>query len=107
MTPYYCAEQVWDQMKRIFKRESYDGKGSEIKIYAIRNAMDAKWLTKTTHGEAYFDINPDYNLVCCDIVAHEIAHGICHTTAAFKYNNVLESAALEEGFADILGVYLN
>jgi hypothetical protein len=40
-------------------------------------------------------------LVCLDIVAHELGHGICQSTAGLLYDG--ESGAINEGLSDIWG----
>ena len=105
MQPYYCAEKVWDYYRDIYGRVSFDGRASEIQSYGIQNAVNAFWVTYGGHGEMFFDYTPSVNLVCCDVVGHEMTHGVTGATAGLVYQN--ESGALNEGFSDIMGSYFS
>ena len=81
-------------------RDSWDGNGAAIKSYVhYDNSYDnAFWNGSVmTYGDgSTFDI-----LTAMDVVAHEIGHAVCSSTANLVYS--YESGAMNEGFSDIWG----
>ncbi len=103
---HWGAEVTYDYWNEIHKRNSYDGRGAEINSWVHFNENsgsstgfdNAYWNgSNMTYGDGNrFDV-----LTALDVVAHEIGHAVCSSTADLAYRN--ESGALNEGFSDIWG----
>lgn len=89
-----------DYFKDTFNRNSFDDNGTEMTnlVHCDNKYENAAWIGDGYmiygDGDVYFDA-----LTSLDIVAHELGHGICETTAGLEYQR--ESGALNEGFSDI------
>ena len=92
MTAKYWAD--------VHGRNSWNGSGAAINSYVHYDANydNAFWNGSVmTYGDgSTFDI-----LTGMDVVAHEIGHAVCETTANLVYS--YESGAMNEGFSDIWG----
>ncbi len=101
---YDGAGKTYDFYRRVFGRNSVDGRGLR--------------LDSTVHYGAHFD-NAQWNgrqmiygdgdgklferfTKCLDIIAHELTHGVTQYTAALAYAG--ETGALNEHFSDVFGV---
>lgn len=100
---HWGMEQVYDYFYQKFGRNSYDGKGAILK-----NIVNYPYLESNagwSHNDKcmYYGITPSKKpVVCLDILAHEMAHGITQFTSDLIYSG--ESGAIDEGFSDIWGV---
>lgn len=97
---HWGSEVAYDLLQSEYNFDSFDGQGGQIRShihYGPKSYANAFW--NVDHA-GYGDDNgaPHVGL---DIVGHEIAHGIIRNTADLIYIN--EGAALNEGYADILG----
>ncbi|NVO10148.1 MAG: M4 family metallopeptidase [Bacteroidales bacterium] len=104
---HWGAEMVYDYFKQVHKRNSYNGNGGSLFGYVhgdlvalgYKDNDNAFWDgQRMTYGDGAFLFTP---LTCLDVCAHEIAHGICETTARLRYLG--ESGAIDEGLSDIWG----
>jgi bacillolysin len=96
---HWGAMMTYDYFFNIHGRNSYDDNGAALINYVHYgiNYEDAFWNGYSmTYGDGYtnFDI-----LTSLDIVAHEVAHGVCSYTANLAYSK--ESGAINEGISDI------
>lgn len=100
----YWVSQVYDWLWNTFQRDSYDGNGAMIKVFAnfredpsqgYDNAFwDGAELVFGDGGTSF------YNLAYADdVTAHELGHAITSTTAQLVYQ--FQSGALNEGFSDM------
>ncbi len=92
-----------DAFWRIFRRDSWDGRGGDMDAYvdwrfALPSGMEgsnAGWdgmLTRTLYSP---------QLATPDVVGHEFTHGLIQATAGLEY--VDESGAANEHYADLFG----
>lgn len=110
-------EDIYDYYKNMLGRDSYDNKGSEIKINL---GVSNKTLTNEDLNNAFWSSLTDqmyignYNgkslSASKDALAHEFTHGVIQHTANFissqkkeDKGKAFETGALNEGIADILG----
>ncbi len=98
---HWGSAMTYDYFKNKHNRNSFDNKGTILKNYvhystAYDNAFWDGERMVYGDGGIQFDV-----LTSIDVIAHEIGHGICQSTANLAYNK--ESGALNEGFSDIWG----
>ena len=117
---HWGAEMTFDYFHSIHGRNSYDDNNSTIKNYVhVRDRLwgfipidmdNAFWLsyldgTNLYEGMFYGDGYTDFDiLTSLDVIAHEIAHGICQYsvgTEGLLYQG--ESGAINESLSDIWG----
>jgi Zn-dependent metalloprotease len=101
------AETTYDFYKKSFNRNSFDGKGSEIKSYVH---VGNKWNNAAWDGEKMIYGDGDGKTFislagALDVIAHEITHAVTQYTANLEYRN--ESGALNESISDIMGVMVD
>lgn len=101
------AEATYDFYKKSFDRNSFDGKGSEIKSYVH---VGDKWNNAAWDGEKMIYGDGDGKTFislagALDVIAHEITHAVTQYTANLEYRN--ESGALNESISDIMGVMVD
>lgn len=87
-----------------FGRNSFDNRGSLIKVYVHCQSSpnNALWKNNNTiHIGDAFDRGFTSLTQDIDILAHEVAHGIVRFTSKFTYEG--QSGALDESWADVLG----
>jgi Zn-dependent metalloprotease len=101
------AEETFDFYKKSFNRNSFDGKGSEIKSYVH---VGEKWNNAAWDGEKMIYGDGDGKTFislagALDVIAHEITHAVTQYTANLEYRN--ESGALNESISDIMGVMVD
>lgn len=98
---HWSAEQTHDYFLQTHGRDSYDGNGSKIRVRIDNSDSDnAYWILNLVNlGSGNGVTTTSY--AACDIVGHEITHGVVQRTANLIYQN--ESGALNESFADIFG----
>ncbi len=99
---HWGAEQTYNYLFSKHNRNSFDGKGAQIRSYVSydSNYVNAFWDgAKMTYGDGNgTSFGP---MVSLDIVAHEIIHGLTDHSADLVYR--YESGALNESFSDIFG----
>lgn len=105
---HWASEMTFDYFKNTFNRNGYDNNGGIIRGYvnANLNLIDSRYNNSDNAFWNVKDKTMTYGMgskwdsaTPLDIVAHEISHGICQSTAALKYE--AESGALNEAFSDI------
>jgi Zn-dependent metalloprotease len=100
-------------LRDVLKRNSYDGKGGEIRSSVNcwdreESAVEKEWQNAFWNGSqmVYGQIRfPDRLLpvaAMLDIVAHELFHAVTDTTSHLEYR--FQSGALNESYSDIFGV---
>jgi len=102
---FWAAQNIYKYFKETFDRNSIDDEGMPILSWVnyaneAGNKNDVFWNGNwmsfgSGDGKSY------NSRTSCDIVAHELMHGINDFTANLLYAN--ESGALEESFSDIFG----
>jgi Zn-dependent metalloprotease len=104
---YIAGEKTMEFYSTKLKRNSFDGKGSQLNIYfrpfekdgtIFRNAY---W--SDTRQIIAFGIMNGHPLSSIDVIAHEITHGLIYSFCP-SMNYHAESGALNEGISDILGL---
>lgn len=98
---HWGAGKTYDYFLTKHNRNSFDGNGGVIKNYVhfSSNFDNAFWDgQRMTYGDGSSIFSP---LTSIDVVAHEIGHGICETSANLFYG--YESGAINEGLSDIWG----
>ena len=106
---YERLGQVHGCLKKLFDRDSYDGKGGKLvsavhALFAsgeIVTPNNAQWLGAPYNQMLYGDGDEDRftNLAkSFDVSAHEIGHGVTKSEANLEYAN--ESGALNESMSD-------
>lgn len=108
---HWGAEMTFDYFRSVHNRNSYDNSNGTIKNYVnvrtrdiygnIINYDNAFWLGSPYNAMFYGNGNSLPPLVCLDIIAHEIGHGICQFEAGLIYEK--ESGAINESLSDIWG----
>ncbi len=112
---YY--EDIYDYYKNVLGRNSYDNKGSSIKInlgitaetFSSKELGNAFWNSLT--NQMYIGKYEGYYLsLSKDVLGHEFTHGVISHTSKFANspkkadkNKAFETGALNEGIADVLG----
>jgi Zn-dependent metalloprotease len=101
------AETTFDFYKKNFNRNSFDGKGSQIKSYVH---VGKKWNNAAWDGEKMIYGDGDGKTFislagALDVIAHEITHAVTQYTANLQYQN--EPGALNESMSDIIGVMVD
>jgi Zn-dependent metalloprotease/PKD repeat protein len=106
----YHTSLVYDYLKKTFNRNSYDDKGSSMKMFVnvcdttgvgLDNAYwNGTYATFGNGGTRFKNMAGGL-----DIVAHEFGHGIIRATANLEYKN--QSGAINEAYADIFGAMVD
>jgi Zn-dependent metalloprotease len=109
---HWGAEMTFDYFRTVHNRNSYDNNNSPIISYVhvrdrddngnIVNMSNSCWsgnFNAMFYGDGNGTTIGPY--VCLDIVAHEIGHGICQSTAGLVYSD--EPGAVNESLSDIWG----
>lgn len=88
-----------------FAYKGLDGKGSPIEVimYNDHSAQFARPVSILL-GRNLQHTNTQSVTSLIDVIAHEMTHGIIYYTSKLSSKNI-ESAALNEGIADIVGIY--
>lgn len=104
---YDYSGDVYDFYKKIFSRNSLDDKGMSLisSVHLGRNFNNAFW-----NGEQMAYGDGDGSLFvrftkALDVVGHELTHGVVTHTCNLQYQD--ESGALNEHFADAMGVLIS
>jgi Zn-dependent metalloprotease len=102
---YAGAVIGYEFYKRVFGRNSVDGRGMEI-VSSVHYGQDfdnALWNgAQMLYGDGSGRIMARGALTrAIDVIAHEITHGVTQTTAGLQYHK--QSGALNESFSDVLG----
>ncbi len=97
------GEIVLEFLQEILGRNSFDDRGTELKIHLHAKEYDenAVWSNNAvyigdTSDERYTTLAKDI-----DIIGHETVHGVVQYTANFKYQG--QSGALNESLSDVIG----
>lgn len=113
-------ETIYDYYKNVLGRDSYDNKGSAIRInlgvtaqtFTNKDLNNASWnrITKQMYIGNYKGKSLADSL---DVLGHEFTHGVIQFISNFAaspkkedYNKAFEAGALNEGYADILGALI-
>ncbi len=98
---HWATEMTYDYYYYNHNRNSIDGNGFKLRNYVHYDFeySNAFWDgTRMTFGDGSGSVTP---FTACDIVGHEITHGLTSYTANLDY--AYESGAINEGFSDIFG----
>ena len=98
------ASSVYDYYKARFNRNSVNNNDLTLvsSVHVGNNYANAFWYNnRMWYGDGNGTTLNDLTLAH-DVVGHELTHGVVQYTAGLVYENA--SGALNEGFADILGV---
>jgi Zn-dependent metalloprotease len=91
--------RVYDYYLDRFTRNSINGQGGTLMaIVDIPNYFNAAWSSQTE--TMFYGTGANY-AESLDVTAHEMTHGVISSTSDLVYR--LQSGALNESFADILG----
>lgn len=96
----YGLQATWDYFARILGRKGLDDKGTAVtmRVHYDSDYDNAFWsdtcMCATLGDGSYFK-----NLASLDVVAHELSHGYCSSTANLEYFG--ESGGLNEANSDI------
>ncbi len=102
---HWAAEKSYDFYDSIFGRNSIDGSGITLRIYAHygNNYPNALWDgTNVCLGDNY-DNAGSLPFTTIDMVGHEITHGLTHYCSALGAQGS-EAAAINEGFSDCMAI---
>lgn len=98
------TQNVMKHFKSIFGLDGIDGKGSPLEVI-LYDDDSAQFVEKyVLLGRNLHDENRKAVTEVIDSVAHEIFHGVIKSSSGLDFDR-LESAGLNEGLADIMGVY--
>ncbi|MEU8206810.1 M4 family metallopeptidase [Streptosporangium sp. NPDC049046] len=102
---YEGAGLTYDFYRRVFGRDSIDGRGLEI-VSSVHYGTDydnAAWIGfQMIYGDGSGQIFTKGSLTrAVDVVAHELTHGITQFTAHLVYSR--QPGALNESFSDVFG----
>lgn len=109
-TSHWSAMKVRDYYKTEFSRNSFDNKGTVLKLAVGVNTSageNASFSGSNGIMELGTRATDAFSFGRLDIVGHEFTHGVSYSTAEFTkgwVNNGYEPYALDESFADIFGV---
>jgi Zn-dependent metalloprotease len=100
---HYGLQTTWDFCRNILGRDGIDGKGRAVfnRVHYAQGFDNAFW-DDDCFCMTYGDGDTFKSLTPLDVVAHEVAHGLCHATADLDYQG--ESGGLNESSSDIFGV---
>ena len=102
---HWAVSRAYDYWKNVRNRLSYDNLNGALIAYTNLGANydNAYWDGSAMNfGSGSGLANGGYDaFVALDVVAHEMAHGVCQETAGLVYN--AESGAMNEAFSDIWG----
>ncbi|MHC4741342.1 MAG: M4 family metallopeptidase [Planctomycetota bacterium] len=103
------AKTVYDYYLETFGRDSYDGRGALLKstVHFGEDYNNAFWTdlyAQMVYGDGD-GVRWKPLALALDIVGHELTHAVTSRTARFVYAE--QSGALDECFADILGVMVS
>jgi Zn-dependent metalloprotease len=99
---HYGLQTTWDFFKNVIKRKGVDGTGKAIynRVHYASSFDNAFW-DDDCFCMTYGDGDTFKTVTALDVVAHEVAHGLCHSTANLEYEG--ESGGLNEASSDIFG----
>jgi Zn-dependent metalloprotease len=98
----YGTQVTWDMFHHVFARNGIDGTGKATfgRVHYSTSYDNAFW-DDTCFCMTYGDGSQFTSLEALDVAGHEIAHGVCSTTANLTYTG--ESGGLNEANSDIFG----
>ena len=94
--------ETWDYFKKVMGRNGIDGTGkaSYIRVH-YSNSYDNAFWSDACFCMTFGDGSSFTTLTSMDVAGHEMAHGVCATTANLTYSG--ESGGLNEANSDIHG----
>lgn len=104
---HWGAEKTYDYFLQTHNRNSYNNNGGVLKNYVHADLVGMGFLSndnafwdgqRMTYGDGQYSFDP---LTSIDVIAHEIGHGVCSSSANLLYQG--ESGAINEGLSDIWG----
>ncbi|MDR3670827.1 MAG: M4 family metallopeptidase [Holophaga sp.] len=100
---HYGLQTTWDFYRNVLGRNGIDGKGRTAynRVHYASGFDNAFW-DDDCFCMTYGDGETFKTLTALDVVAHEVSHGLCHSTADLDYQG--ESGGLNEASSDIFGV---
>ncbi len=97
---HYGMQVTWDFLKNILGRNGIDGTGrTTFSRVHYGSKYDNAFWSDGCFCMTYGDGNVFKTLVSLDVAAHEMAHGVCSSTAKLVYSG--ESGGLNEANSDI------
>jgi Zn-dependent metalloprotease len=98
----YGTQVAWDMFKHVFGRDGIDGTGKATygRVHYSSSYDNAFW-DDSCFCMTYGDGSRFKSLEALDVTGHELAHGICSSSANLTYNG--ESGGLNEANSDIFG----
>lgn len=103
---HYFLGQIVAHFFSEFKLDGINGKGGTA-VGIVHGAKgNAEWTGKYIElGDGYEGTQRSYSSAV-DLIAHEFAHGVLQNLSGFSIgSDPAETGALNEGFADIMGIY--
>ncbi len=103
---YEGAGAAYDMFKRIFSRNSIDGRGMRIEstVHYGKAYDNAFWNGRQmVYGDGDGRIFGPFTRAL-DVIGHELTHGVTQYEAGLNYRG--QSGALNESFADVFGALL-
>ncbi len=93
---------TWDMFKKVLGRNGIDntGKASYIRVH-YSNSYDNAFWSDACFCMTFGDGSSFTTLTSIDVAGHEMAHGVCATSANLTYSG--ESGGLNESDSDIFG----
>lgn len=104
------AGHVWNFYKKLFKRNSIDNKGMQIKqTICWREKSSKPYFNAFWDGRAMYYGSGSKKFTNSfttdlDIIGHELSHAVIDYEARLFYRN--QSGALNESFADVFGILI-
>ena len=103
---HYGLQTTWDFYKNILGRNGIDGKGrTAYNLVHYASGYDNAFWDDDCFCMTYGDGETLKTLTALDVVAHEVSHGLCHSTADLDYEG--ESGGLNEANSDIFGAMVH
>lgn len=103
----YHAQKGLEYFRTVHGRNGLDGRGSPVVVVTHNKALGDNAVYRAWSKEIHFGDGKENGeffpwTLSFDIVVHELAHGVIASTSGLVYEN--QSGALNESFADVMGV---
>jgi len=99
---HFGLQTTWDFYKHILGRDGVDGKGTAVRnLVHYASGFDNAFWSDDCFCMTYGDGDTFNVVTALDVVAHEVSHGLCQSTAGLDYQG--ETGGLNEANSDIFG----